>query len=429
MEEPSSSPGDRRAADAAASATLAARGSYGRLLAALVARTRDMAAAEDALAEALARALETWPRDGVPRNPDAWLLTAARHAAIDARRRERAMRGAAERAAPAESTTMALSELFEASIPDERLKMLFLCAHPAIDPAARTPLLLQAVMGLDARAIASAFLLPPATLAQRLVRAKARIREAGIALVMPAPAALPARLGDVLRAIYAAYTAGWDRLAEGQDALAAEALWLGRELRTLLPGEPEVLGLLSLMLFSHARRRARRDARGAYVPVAEQDCSLWEAAEIEEAESSLRTAASFGSIGRFQLEAAVQSAHAARRRTGRTDWGVIVSLYDGVLSLGPTVGAAVARAAALGAHAGAPAGLAALADLDERELADHQPYWATKAHLLREAADRRGAAAAYRRAAGLSADPAVREFLLARADSAESGLAGGGGAR
>src|SRR3984957_15819381 len=253
-----------------------ARESYGRLVAYLCSHTRDVGSAEDALSNALIAALETWPRDGVPQNPEAWLLTAARRSFIDLVRHRRV----AEASEPTlallreESNDMTLSPEF----PDERLKLLFVCAHPAIDPAMHTPLMLQTVLGLGAARIAGAFLISPTTMGQRLVRAKTKIRDAGIGFEIPEGRELPQRLAAVLEAIYAAFGIGWDDLAgvdqRGRD-LAEEAIWLGRVLLQLMPAEAEVRGLLALMLHCEARRRARRGADGRYVPLSEQDCQRW----------------------------------------------------------------------------------------------------------------------------------------------------------
>jgi len=263
--------------DARRAAELAARASYGRLVAYLAARARDVAAAEDALGDALAAALETWPRVGVPDNPDAWLLVAARRRLVD-----RARHGSVEASAAATlrlaAETAEVTASRESIFPDERLELLFVCVHPAIDEAARTPLMLQAVLGLDAARIASAFLVAPAAMSQRLVRVKAKIRDAGIGFEIPGPEALPERLHAVLEAIYAAYGTGWEDVA-GADprrrGLAEEAIWLGRLVVALLPDEPEAGGLLALMLCCEARRSARRDASGAYVPLSGQDVARW----------------------------------------------------------------------------------------------------------------------------------------------------------
>src|SRR5262245_45953080 len=285
-----------------------ARQSYGRLVALLAARTHDPAGAEDALGDALLAALNTWPRDGLPRNPQAWLLTAARNRLLDhARHLEVRARGA--------STLETLAnELYDApdpdALPDERLKLLFVCAHPAIDPAMHTPLMLQTVLGLDAVAIGRAFLVSPTAMGQRLTRAKAKIRQARIAFEIPAADQIQHRLEAVLNAIDAAYGSSWEDAA-GRDrratGLAEEAIWLARVLRDVIPDEPEVRGLLALLLHCEARRPARRGADGRFVPLSEQDPRTWRAPLIDEAERELATAAAQARLGRFQIEAAIQS--------------------------------------------------------------------------------------------------------------------------
>jgi RNA polymerase sigma-70 factor (ECF subfamily) len=402
------------AEDARATAAAVARRSYGKLVACLAARTRDVAGAEDALAEAFASALAEWPRDGVPRSPEAWLMTVARRRQIDAARRRRSRTDAADHlrllADEAEAAAAAASPL-----PDERLGLMFACAHPAIAAAVRAPLILQTILGFDAATIGSAFLVSPATMAQRLVRAKTKIREAGIPLQVPERAEMPARLDAVLEAIYAAYCEGWSDPA-GTDArrrnLADEGIWLGRLVASLLPEEPEALGLLSLMLYAQSRRAARRDAAGEYVPLAEQDPARWDHALIAEAEALLRRASALPGMGRYQLEAAVQSAHAVRRGGGRPDWGAIARLYDLLLEMTGSPVVAINRAVALAETCGAAAGLAALEAIgDQRRLADYQPYWAARARLLAQTGDRGAADAAYERAIGLERDPAVTRFL------------------
>jgi len=405
--------------DAAAAAELAARGSYGRLLAYLAARWRDLARAEDALGDALLAALETWPRTGVPANPEAWLLTAARRRLVDGARH------ASVTAAAEADLTLMLDERGDRAphpaLPDERLALLFVCAHPAIDETARTPLMLQTVLGLDAVRIASAFLVAPATMSQRLVRVKAKIRDAGIRFEVPEPRDLAARLDSVLEAIYAAFGSGWEDVA-GADprrrGLAEEAIWLGRLVVRLLPDAPEARGLLALMLHCEARRPARRDAAGAYVPLTEQDVTRWSLPLIAEAETLLSAAARANAPGRFQLEAAIQSAHAQRALNGKTDWEAIALLYAGLLRCAPTIGARVAYAAALAEARGADAGLAALDTIPADAVAAYQPYWALGGHLLKVLGRNAQAREAYDRAIGLSEDAAVREFLLARSAGA-----------
>lgn len=407
-------------AQAGAAAEAAARRSYGKLVAFLAARTRDVAGAEDALSEAFATALADWAVRGIPANPEAWLLTVARRRMIDGVRQRRYEEDAS-------AHLLLLAELADAqdesSLPDRRLELLFACAHPAIDAGVRAPLMLQSVLGFDAATIASAFLVAPATMSQRLVRAKVRIREAGIGLQVPGRAELPQRLDAVLDAIYAAYAEGWSD-AEGADPrrrnLAEEAIWLGRLVAALLPGQPEALGLLALMLHAHARRAARRDPQGAYVPLEAQDTALWDAGLMAEAEALLRQASAAGRIGRFQLEAAVQSAHCVRRRTGSADWGAILALYHALHALTGSPVAALNRAVALAAVEGARAGLQAVEALaDDARLSDYQPFWAARADLLARCGERDAALCAYRRAIGLERDAAVRAFLQQRAAALE----------
>ena len=397
-------------------AEAAARGSYGKLVAFLAARTHDVAGAEDALAEAFATALAQWPAEGVPHNPEAWLLTVARRRMVDAVRQRIHDESASEYFLLVEE----LARDEEApELPDRRLELLFACAHPGIDAAARAPLMLQTVLGFDAGAIASAFLVAPATMSQRLVRAKTKIRQAGIPFSVPGRADLPERLDAVLVAIYAAYAEGWVD-AEGADArrrnLAEEAIWLGRLLVQLMPEEAEALGLLALMLHAHARRAARRDAVGEYVPLGWQDTTLWDHALIDEAEELLKRASRLAAAGRYQLEAAVQSAHAVRRHGGAVPWPAIVQLYEALQAITNSPVAALNRAVALSHVDGAAAALAAL-PRDER-LAEYQPYWAARADLLARSGDREAALAAYERAIGLESDAAVRRFLQQRAAAA-----------
>ena len=402
--------------DARAAAETAARRSYGRLVAYLSARTRDVAGAEDALADAFAAALESWPRSGVPANPEAWLLSVARRRAIDTvRRRITSVNATDHLKLLAEERA---DDSSDGAVPDERLRLMFACAHPALDAGVHAPMILQTVLGFDAAAIASAFLVSPATMSQRLVRAKSRIKQAGIPFRIPEPSELAARLDGVLSAIYAAYAEGWVDAA-GSDSrrrnLAGEAIWLGRLVTSLLPDEAEAPGLLSLMLFAEARRPARRDADGDYVPLGEQDMERWDHALIGEAEALLRRASSFGETGRFQLEAAVQSAHCARRYTGRTDWPAIRRLYDALSTLSASPVVAINRAVAVSNCDGPAAGLSELARIaGDPRLASYQPYWAALADLEGRCGNFEAAHAAFDRAIGLDTDQAVRTFLARR---------------
>jgi predicted RNA polymerase sigma factor len=390
-----------------------ARESYGRLVAYLSVHTHDLASAEDALSEALVSALKAWPRDGLPQNPEAWLLTTARHSLIDVIRHQRVVL--------ASEPTLALlkenspeANLFT-EFQDERLKLLFVCAHPAIDPAMHTPLMLQTVLGLDAGRIAHAFLVPPKTMGQRLFRAKTKIRDGGIQFEIPQERDLPERLDAVLEAIYAAFGISWDDMfgidPRGRD-LAEEAIWLARVLLQLMPSEAEVQGLLALMLHSEARRSARRALDGRYVPLSEQDPKQWSLPLMEEAERHLGEASKRGSSGKFQLEAAIQSVHAERAHTGRTDWAAITLFYEQLVRISPALGTRVGCAAAVAEAEGPEAGLAVLESIDAEAVSHYQPYWAVRAHLLRRLGKKREAAEAYDRAIGLAEDPAVREFLL-----------------
>ncbi len=391
-----------------------ARESYGRLVAYLSSHTRDVASAEDALSNALVAALTAWPRDGVPQNPEAWLLTAARRSFIDLVRHRRV----AEASEPTlqllrEEREMTLSSEF----PDERLKLLFVCAHPAIDPALHTPLMLQTVLGLDAARIAHAFLVSPTTMGQRLVRAKTKIRSGGIQFEIPQERELPPRLDAVLEAIYAAFGIGWDDMAgvdqSGRD-LAEEAIWLARVLLQLMPREAEVRGLLALMLHCEARRAARRGPDGRYVPLSEQDSRQWSLPLMEEAERHLAEASSRGGTGRFQLEAAIQSVHAERARTGRTEWNAIMLFYEQLVRISPTLGTRTGYAAAVGEANGPESGLVMLDGIDPDAVSAYQPYWAVRAHLLQRLGKTSEASDAFDRAIGLAEDSAVRQFLLQR---------------
>jgi RNA polymerase sigma-70 factor, ECF subfamily len=407
----------RQEADARAAAARVARESYGKLVAYLAAASRDVPAAEDALADAFAAALAVWPAQGVPLNPAGWLATAARRRLIDAARKRRSAEAASD------TLTLIDAELKEAadaaaSVPDRRLALMFACAHPAIEESVRAPLMLQTILGLDAAAIASAFLVSPAAMGQRLSRAKAKIRLAGVPFKIPEREDLPERLGFALEAIYAAFSHGWaEAFADdprGRD-LAEEAIWLGRVVVSLAPDEPEAMGLLALMIYAHARRAARRDGSGRYVPLSEQDTGSWDEAAIEEAEGLLRAAGALGAPGRFQLEAAVQSVHAARRLTGATDWEAIVVLYDALYALTGSPVVAVNRAAAAAHTRGAAAGLKLLEEVGSQGGLDgFEPYWVAKADLCAKLGEIGEARKAYHLAIGLQSDPAARAFLIER---------------
>jgi RNA polymerase sigma-70 factor (ECF subfamily) len=342
-------------------------------------------------------------------------MAVARRKMIDAARRRRTDESASGHLQLMQEELEAVNET---QIPDDRLLLMFACAHPAIDPGIRAPMILQTILGFDAATIASAFLISPATMGQRLVRAKSKIRQAGIPFRLPERADLRERLDAVLAAIYAAFSEGWSDPAGTEFRrrnLAEEGIWLGRLVASLLPEEPEALGLLALMLHAEARRGARRSPRGEYVPLAEQDLSLWNTPLIEEAEAVLRRASRMGVVGRYQLEAAVQSAHVVRRMTGRADWAAIEHLYEALAAIIDSPVVAINRAIAIAETRGPAAGLQTLDALtDDTRLAEYQPYWAARAGLLARTGEIEAAEQAYDRAIGLEADPAVRDFLQQR---------------
>lgn len=390
-----------------------ARESYGRLIALVAARTGDLAAAEDALADAFTAALRQWPADGVPDNPAAWLFSVARRRVTDDFRRRTLKTG--------------LEQTFEDiraevhvgggnEIPDRRLALMFVCAHPAIERSARTGLILQTVLGLSAEEIGPPFLVPPRTMGQRLVRAKKRIKAMAIPFRVPDARELPERLSAVLEAVYMVYTKGWADDAGGiTPTLVDEAMWLGHVIVSLLPDEPEAKGMLALMLYSEARRAARRDDAGAYVPLDEQDTRRWDIAMIASAERLLAGANAAGPSGRYQIEAAIQSAHIARKVGGVCTWPDIVALYDLLYRLAPSPIVALNRAVA---RANIDGPLAALEEIqhlsNDPRLSDYQPYWAALGHLYAGAGRRELAFNAFTIAMGLSADASLRTHLQAR---------------
>jgi predicted RNA polymerase sigma factor len=385
--------------------------SWGKLIAYLAARFGDVASAEDAMSEAFASALSVWPKQGCPDNPEGWLLTAARRKLIDQIRRNRESSSEDE----PEQLADAIIADAEDTFPDRRLALLFACAHPAIDPAIRAPLMLQVVLGLEAAQIASAFLVSPAAMAQRMVRAKTKIREAGIPFRIPEHNELPDRLESVLDSIYAGFAEGWmdaTGIDPARRELAGEAIFLGRMLTQLLPEEPESWGLLALMLYAEARRQARRSAEGEFIPLSSQNRMLWDWDLIKEAEAALHHASRSKRIGRYQVEAAIQSAHVEGARTGSVPWVSVVSLYDALVQLTSSPVALVNRALAVAELSGPEAGWTAVeAAGADRRLESYQPYWAARANLLGRTGSYDAARHAYQVAIGLEQDPAVREYL------------------
>jgi predicted RNA polymerase sigma factor len=424
-------PAQAAAAQAAKhAAARAARDSYGRLLALLASRSGDLAGAQDALADAFHSALQTWPAQGVPTNPEAWLLTVARN-------RQRDVHGSAAHRTSVplveeeiDAMFLTAAEVDNDAIPDDRMKLLFVCAHPAIDSSLRAPLMLQTVLGLDAEVIARAFLVPASAMAQRLVRVKRKIKDARIPFELPSRSDLSERLEAVLEAIYGAFSIGWDIPATapttapspdpaqgaiatdlGANDLADEARYLADLLARLLPGNPEVLGLAAWVSLCNARRLARVSPAGHYVPLQEQDTALWCSTQIAWGELLLQRAHAAGAVGRFQLEAAIQSVHIDRARTGLTDWPALALLYEGLMRLAPAVGTAVARAVAVGEAQNPAAGLAALDLIEPSAREAFQPAWAARAHLLRLQGQWPLALAALDRALALAPNERVQQQL------------------
>ncbi|MDX1972809.1 MAG: DUF6596 domain-containing protein, partial [Candidatus Sumerlaeia bacterium] len=398
-----------------------ARTSWGKFVAFLSTKTHDIAAAEDAVAEAFRIAVERWRDEGVPPNPEAWLLHVAHKRLTDSFRRSITREKAVPQlvrdsdAAQLRSDEEAIETM--ETIPDERLKLLFVCAHPAIDSSIRTPLMLQTVLGLDAIRIAKAFALSPEAMSQRLVRAKTKIREAAIPFSVPHVHQLSERLSAVLDAIYVAYGTGWEeehgKSVPVQQSLVAEALWLARLLSNLQPDSAETKGLLALMLFLESRKEARFDSHtGFFVPLEEQDTGLWNDPLIREAETTLREASALGNPGPYQWMAAIQSIHCSRKYTGQLPWSVILQLYEALQYAKPTLGVQLGRILPLYHTHGLEAAWNALQSLPMERVETHQPYWAVRAFLLRSSGKTNEARSAYEKAASLTNDERLKGYLL-----------------
>ena len=399
----------QRVSAASRAAERAARDSYGRLLALLAARCRDTALAEEALAEAFSRALTHWPKKGIPGNPDAWLFTVARNRIRDAHRRAARYPETWEMPkieAPGEAE----------GLPDERLALMLVCAHPAIAPDLHAPMMLQCVLGLKAIDIARLFAVSPAALAKRLTRAKAKLRDSGARFALPEPEALPPRAGAVREAIYGLHAFDW--LEPGQ-ARGAGALSLADLVARLLP-EAETHGLAALIAFGHARADARV-REGMLVPLDQQECAAWDMGLIRYAQTQMARAQALKTPGRFQTEAAIQEVHMARAWRGEVDYNALNRLYFVLNQMAPSAGGIVAQAAVTLRLHGPEAALAALRQAEAATGPGFQPLWATRAEALAQSGRRSEALAAYDKAISLTPEPAAARFLRARRQSVLEG--------
>lgn len=397
------------------SAAHALRESYGKLLARLACDWKDLSAAEDALAEAFEKALTHWPRQGVPRAPEAWLLTVARRQMLQLHRKQ------------TRSQALAATELettIPGEFPDDRLRLMLVCAHPAIDPGVRTPLILQVVLGLQAKEIASALLVSPDALAQRLVRAKRKLREARIGWEEPALETLGDRMQAVLDAIYGAYALSWESfpaVATQVRDLDEEALYLARVVVGLRPENPEARGLLALMMHCETRKPARHGEDGSFIPLADQDVSRWREDSFASAESHLSEAARWGKPGPYQWEAAIQSAHNQRIRGLATPWPAIAALYARLNQSFPSWGSLVAESIANIECGQFEVARRLLERVPEPVARNYQPWWVAQAYLAERSGNPASARQSYQTAIGLCPQPALRTYLQSRLST----LAGG----
>lgn len=392
------------------------RESYGRLLSILSVQTRDISQSEDVLSEALVEAVDRWCDRGIPDNPEAWILAVARRKMIDLYRRNARWKQIVEMWEEPEYGLDSSGWSRCVRHIDHRIELLFVCAHPAIDSDIQVALMMNVVLGLSAESMSGSFLMSPRAMSQRLVRAKRKIRDSGIPFVRPPDDELPQRLGCVMDSLYGAFHVGWETVPGGEGGsaeLSGDVIRLVRLINQWIPGNAELMGLLALMLYSHSRATARNGSRKSeFVPLDNQDITLWDHALISEAESLMLAALKLGNPGHYQLEACIQSAHVDRLRNDVSNWQEIGFFYDKIISLAPSIGAMTARAGVqvqMGQHRSA---LKFLKEMDAAAVRNYQPWWVVSALAHQALGEIESARIHLQRAIGLTSDPRVRDHLL-----------------